>query len=243
MIDALGLDAAVNLLDPADRMHPLNRGLVAWWLALPGLMGGPRWRDLIGTNDGVLTNGPVWKPTTRPGGWGCLSFDGTDDRVQVPTAPALAQVGTGDFYISFWLFVRSAPSQYDTIASTYGGGGGYTIISFRIFSNTLNILLNTGLYLDAPVTVTVGAWEWWLFGRDGSNLVASRNGETPATVGGGSGDVSTNYGWTIGNESGGVFGDRVPDMLLDDVRVGTTRPTTAFMRSLYDLSRRGYPSC
>jgi hypothetical protein len=59
--------------------HPLNRGLVTWWLARPGLnYGGARWYDPIGLNHGTLANfgaGSGWSGTTRPGGFGQLTFD------------------------------------------------------------------------------------------------------------------------------------------------------------------------
>src|SRR4051794_12692902 len=119
MLDVTGLDAAVNLLDPADRLHPLNRGKVAWWLALPGLMGGPRWRDLIGMDDGVLTNGPAWKPTTRPGGWGQLDFSAS--HVAVADAPAL-RVAAGDLTIGAWVHPITLPSGgYRTLLEKSAG--------------------------------------------------------------------------------------------------------------------------
>jgi hypothetical protein len=73
----------IDWRQPINWMHPLNRGLVGKWLVLPG-MGGSRWRDLTRINDGTLTNmDPTdWVgATSRPGGWGAVAFDATDDYV------------------------------------------------------------------------------------------------------------------------------------------------------------------
>ena len=39
---------------------------------------------------GTLTNGPAWKGASRPGGWGHVLFDGSNDYVTVPHSARLA---------------------------------------------------------------------------------------------------------------------------------------------------------
>lgn len=61
--------AVIDLSNPvAD--HPLNRGLVSWWLPLPNTGGGTTLIDLVATgrNHLTLTNGPTW--ATGPNGTG-----------------------------------------------------------------------------------------------------------------------------------------------------------------------------
>src|SRR5690606_30479453 len=62
-------------------------GLISWWMVLPHWRGGLTWRDLCGRNHGTLTNmdPPTdWVgPRGRPGGWGALDFDGSNDHVLV----------------------------------------------------------------------------------------------------------------------------------------------------------------
>ena len=67
----------LNLGNPVNRNHPLNRGLVSRWLTLQGggYYGGTRMLDLMGANHGTLTNGPTWQSAQgRPGGSGSLNF-------------------------------------------------------------------------------------------------------------------------------------------------------------------------
>lgn len=62
--------------------HPLNRGLVGWWLPLPQWSGGSQLFDLLGRLPGTLTGGPTW--TTVPGSeFGALTFDGSNDYVDL----------------------------------------------------------------------------------------------------------------------------------------------------------------
>ena len=74
----------LNYSNPINRQHPLNRGLVARWEVLPQRTGGLTLWDLCGTNHGVLTNGPTWGGAFgRAGSKGSLTFDASDDRVQL----------------------------------------------------------------------------------------------------------------------------------------------------------------
>lgn len=92
--------------NPVDMDHPLNRGLVAWWMAGEGpYWGGPLFRDLVpkssrgGGNHGTLTNGPTWGGHLgRPSGFGSLTFDGSNDVVTTPAAITIATTGT----VSMW---------------------------------------------------------------------------------------------------------------------------------------------
>lgn len=77
---------------PLEPGHPLNRGLVSEWAVAPnsGWRGGLTFRDLARgmhkPNDGTLTNGPTWVGTRgRPGGYGALSFNGSDNYIACPT--------------------------------------------------------------------------------------------------------------------------------------------------------------
>lgn len=98
----------IDLRNLLNRKHPLNRGLVAEWAVLPGLAGGKYFYDIVGRNHGTLTNGPVWTPNSRPGGFASLGFDGSDDYVQMD-GPRWA-LGN-NFTFSFWFNSRSVSDR------------------------------------------------------------------------------------------------------------------------------------
>lgn len=109
MIDTL---APIDLANPVNVHHPLNLGLISWWLAVPGLDGGKYFYDLCGRNDGTLTNGPTWSNNIPPGAVSrSLSFDGVNDFVSTPITAAL---GTAEHTMSAW-FRTSATNQFGFI--------------------------------------------------------------------------------------------------------------------------------
>src|SRR5262245_836525 len=71
---------------PTSLGHPLLRGALAFWKAVPGLTGGDRFFDLLPNRlHCTLTNMSYggtsgWSATDRRGASGQLNFDGTDDR-------------------------------------------------------------------------------------------------------------------------------------------------------------------
>jgi hypothetical protein len=72
--------------------------LVSEWACLPGGQWGrgTLWRDLSrqSLNDGTLTNGPTWVGARgRPGGYGAISFDGSNDSVNVGSSTSVNVVG------------------------------------------------------------------------------------------------------------------------------------------------------
>ena len=99
------LQSRVYLPEPVNLTHPLAQGLVSWWLCAPGLDGGSKWYDLVGTNNGTLTSMTTaasgWRSTTRPGGQGHLLFDGSGHRVDV--AGSAFTFATNSFTVALWL--------------------------------------------------------------------------------------------------------------------------------------------
>lgn len=139
--------------NPVNRMCPLNRGLVDWWLATPqrGLGFSATWRDLCGNNHGTLTNmdpATDWVASSHPGGFGSLDFDGSNDYVlnssmfsaPSPTSCTLMAwvYKTGLVGNDNILVLQTSSSGVQSIgiatvgdkASMFSGdGGGYTVSS------------------------------------------------------------------------------------------------------------------
>ena len=99
---------------PINWQHPLNRGLVSWWLAHPtgGTGFGSRgWKDLCKKNDGVLTSYagmPIWPIT--PSKLGALTFNGSNNYVNCGIAPSM-NPGTGNFSVGFSMLHSGASTK------------------------------------------------------------------------------------------------------------------------------------
>src|SRR5690349_4775681 len=89
--------------------HPLNLGLVAWWLSLPNNSGGTRLFDITGHgNTGTLTAGPTWRtglPVWGPGFSSLKFVTGSSQYVDCGNAPVL-QI-TGNMSVSAWVYLAS----------------------------------------------------------------------------------------------------------------------------------------
>ena len=77
--------------------NSLLMNLVSEWTFEDGLNIG---KDFWGSNDGTLTNGPVWKNNDECISKGCLSFDGVDDYVVIPSGKV--DLNNTSFTLSLW---------------------------------------------------------------------------------------------------------------------------------------------
>jgi hypothetical protein len=93
----------IDTRSPVAWQHPLNRGLVSWWLPFGGWQGGGTLRDLCRRYDGTLESGPAW--ARDPRGFGALSFTGAQD-VVLPAGVSAAL--NGDFTLHFWASVNNS---------------------------------------------------------------------------------------------------------------------------------------
>jgi hypothetical protein len=106
---------------PIEWGHPLNQGLVSWWMPLKHNGGGTTLFDLCGRNHGTLTNGPTW--TAGPNGFGALSFDGSNDYVDTSFNVA------GMSALTISAHVMSTASASMMIMGTKDIGGNPTIFN------------------------------------------------------------------------------------------------------------------
>ena len=93
---------------------------------------GTTWTDLIGSNNGTLTNGPVFtqEPKLEPfGGAGAVEFDGSGDALQIPNTTD-TNFGTGDFTVEAWIKTGSTASPA-VIIGDYGSPGAANGWIFR----------------------------------------------------------------------------------------------------------------
>jgi concanavalin A-like lectin/glucanase superfamily protein len=100
----------IGLLNTA---HPLQRGLLGWWLVEPATAGGATWWSVLQRWPGTLTNmgtGSGWSPTARAYWYGEMRFDGVDDRVLLTSDP------TFDFSNQTF----TACAHFRTTSATFG---------------------------------------------------------------------------------------------------------------------------
>lgn len=110
----------VDMIQPVNRLHPLNRGLFARWLVLPGTAGGSRLMDILnpGPNGhhGTLKNiDPVtdWLGSVRRGAWGALHFTRTG--ISYVGVGTLGSFGSGmirPFTMAAWIHYTASQKQH-----------------------------------------------------------------------------------------------------------------------------------
>ena len=117
-----------------DHEHPLSRGLAGCWLMNEG--SGNRIYDLSGNgNDGVLTNGPLWKPG-RNGA--AIELDGNTNHINFGNGNQL-KIGHGTW--SSWIYPTSfADHAYHTVLSSEYSTGFW----FGLYQNSGRVQLWVG---------------------------------------------------------------------------------------------------
>ena len=232
---------SINVAQPVDWTHPLNRGTVGWWLNLGGPpVKGQLLRDLRGRSHGTRTNGAAWAgPKGRPGAWGSVFFDGSDDYVDVGTSSLFT---LDKFTVSAWVFLTvgdincMAVAHGDDVAT-----GGYLI--YYNSGGYYQFLAGGGSYSTAA-TATVGQWDMLTATFDGTTASLYRGpgllDDSPDSVGV---YVPADLTLRIGRQLSSVAPqyDFPWNGYIDDVHIWNRALSKDDVQHYYDLSRRGYP--
>lgn len=124
----------VDTQRPVNWDSPLNRGLVSWWVVLPDTnRGAVTFRDIAGTNHGTLTlmdPATDWVASTHPVSFGALDFDGSNDRVALPSGNIYRAVGTSTVTVEAVVSMRgtnSFPLIWNTYNNTANGSAGFEL--------------------------------------------------------------------------------------------------------------------
>lgn len=234
----------------------LNRGLVSWWMNLPGNAGRGSftWYDLCRRNDGKLKNIAATPTTTsgwntsrgRQGGFGSLAFDGTNDYVAIANSSS-TQI-SGDMSCCAWVwFTNWADNGHETILvkGPHASGLNYLFGKYNN-PNRLKFTYNDGSFRDnydnSGWTATSQRWYQlgWVLNKTAKTIGFYANGVLLSTV---TDPANLNYsassstGARIGanGSAGEVFGG-----LIDDVRLFNCAKSPAEMRAIYLDSIFGY---
>ena len=222
---------------------PMNRGLVSRWLNLPQRRGGATFHDLCRRNDGTLTNGPLWSGALgRPGGFGSLFFDGSNDYINIPDADILTP--TGDFAFCAWAY-RTSESATNTLFSKGAASNDREWqLTCRDSGSGSTILLligdnggNWNVALDGAA-MALTTWTHILGQLRGTTAELYVNGALSASVAyGGTNVVNTGTAVSIGRASQGA--EYWPGY-LDDLRFYLRSFVAGEVLFLYNDSRLVY---
>ena len=130
---------------------------------------GTAWDDLVGENNGTLTNGPTFSAVNGGG----IDFDGTDDYVTIPDHSSL-HLATGTVSLWFNADDISSGSDVDKLFTKDGGSPAHSAGDFQLCFYGYKITLSTDNGSGSTVisdtrTVQVGRWYHIVATCDGTN--------------------------------------------------------------------------
>jgi len=243
-------NAAINMVSPVNWAHPLNRGLVGWWLVMPGISSGSRFTDLTNPgnsgNHGALfgMSNTNWLGSSRSGSYGELDFDGNDQWVVIGNPPSL-RLESSPFTINVWaldtaggraIFTRgvSRGSNVDRSVDLFDNG---TIVLF-LGSKDSSVIFDvraTRPTLNEPHMLT-GTWDGTT-NTDGAKLyfdgvLVDSDTSSGATL-------NADMDWNLG----GFRDDGAFEWLGrgDDWSIRNRAWSASEVAQYYNLSRQGYP--
>lgn len=229
--------SAIDLGNPVSD-HPLNYGLVAWWLPLSNNRGGSKLFDIKGGYHGVFTGGPTWASALN--GFAGLTVGTGTAYAQTPlTLPA------APITISFWASSTNGWLDCRPFGAADRNGGIYGLCVLWNYPGDYLYMVarqgsNTGAYdlhVAAPnlsggprhVVMTVGPGGLTGYYR------GKRVGNNPATTTYTTGGVQLRWGLDHGGAAAG-FGGSIWDM-----RVYSRALSDAEVFRLYEQGLKGHP--
>jgi hypothetical protein len=246
------IDGQIDMVTPVNWFHPLNRGLRAWLLFVPGSGLSSVIPDVAkvqgGGCPGTLTNGalPV-SPLGRQGGWGAWDLDGTDDYIEIAN-PTFLRSTSGPFSICVWLRPDFAPSSTNRSIFQWGVDGA-DAPRFFIRYNSPEGFFADGSSQSLGQTSAAFLWtlgDWFHFTYTNSGAASSgqyyKNGLAVSTVGNG-GIPQSPETFTIARL--GRFRTADPrqfDGRMDDFRFYDRALQPQEVKALYESSRMYYYS-
>ena len=186
--------------------------------------------DTIGTNNGILTSGPIWKTGDCVSG-SCLNLDGSNDHVLVATSTSL---DLPIFTVSVWWDGKSHTTWSGPIQNRAAGQNGFQFVDdqsnvslFRPHLVIWNGTLETAQYKGATTyNIPFSGWKnfVWIYNGGAARLFIDGK-EEAVTV-----SAVSNYpvsGIMIGRGYGFVGGS------IDEVRVYNAALAASVIRGQY----------
>src|SRR4030095_4269216 len=241
---------------PAEPAPPLLRGLAYSWRGVAGLTGSVWLLDLVAYNYGTLLNMGYsttsgWSPSTRPGGYAQINFDGADDSIAT-TDPAGVTPST-PFTLCLWAIMTGTPSAVISSLMVTMSDSEFNGVDWRF--GEFDSRPQVGIDAYRPVTsdkiqVTAGAalatqtWYHLCATYDGSQTTAGMqmyaNGAvlpTAVVTDTGFGAFANNP-WRIGSNTQTPPNDEFQGS-MDSIMVWSRALPEADIAALYRLSAQG----
>lgn len=207
--------------------HPLNDGLIGWWLGLQNNSGGSTLFDLAGRSPGTLTSGCSWN--LEVGQLASVDMGGTNNGVTL-TLPSLVSPMSFEGYY----YIRSAPQTYPM----YMGDGtiilGWTTVP-GFGGPPYREYYAPGSYFSTSWCPAPPAYVHRVWVYEGGNLTVYADGVAKEAVSYSPGTLTT---WRLGGPNDGF--------LMSDHRLLSARAYGRALSAdeawqLYDQSTRGHP--
>jgi hypothetical protein len=227
----------IDCANPVNWSHPLNAGRRAWWITLPGLAGGALWHDIAGGNHGVLTNGPVWRPSSRTNGWGQIQLDGSNDFIDIVNDPVAIKPSK---FVSVACWINVAANNCVFIDAEQSTGVADTYQIYLDTNNNIRWNIRGSTITDTSTTISSNTWYRVLCTYDGAKARVYNNGEFKIST-----DMSGDLTYTtknvhIGNNAS--TGGFSVNGFMNDVSVWDRSLSDFEVQQDYMMSLLGYPS-
>ncbi len=206
--------------------------------------------DSWGTNNGTLTNGPTWV-TSGCVSSNCLSFDGTDDYVEVLNNATLNLDDGDKGTLSTWIKVNSWPSSgYPSIVTKGTSAGGWSSGSYHIsiWSDRIHFVIyeNGSTYnsVDLINLPSINSWHYLVMtwsGTNGGKLKAYLNSlpitsGTTQTV---KADLRATQNFRIGSTTSYFFNGLIDDIKLYNTAISNSQIEQNYFLGLNKLYKNG----
>jgi hypothetical protein len=239
--------STVNLGDPVNREHPLNRGRVVWLYTPKNAYRSNTWIDLMGVsnrkagNNGTLTSGPTWTPTAR--GDSGLLFNGTTQYVLSNTAPSVADYR--QCTLAAWVKITAAPPSNDgqiiSVARTDIANQYLRMELLQTTGRPQLFLRNSTIdACNGSVNPSLNVWHRFVGVADGTTLRIYMDGVEQANA-----PITSTSPGPNGFSVGALYQNGGPALFfpgaIADPSIWNRGLSTADVIADLELSQRGYP--
>jgi hypothetical protein len=208
---------------------PQNAGLVAWLPMLEGA--GTATADVTGGPAAVLTNGATWAPG-RAGS--CLSLDGVDDYVSIPSLPPAATP-----YVTVAAWIQPSTSTRQDYIGRWGASGqrqfliasGITSGKFAFFASINGVATNSSG--NSALTLVPGTWYHVVGTWSGAFARIYVNGALESSAAGAGSPLITSV---VSPLQIGKSNDALAACLIDDARIYPRALASDEVRELFYAS-------